>query len=51
MDYIILALTGCLALAGITLDESLELAKRNNNSLLIAAEEVNKAEATYRDVR
>ncbi|MCB5266793.1 MAG: TolC family protein [Candidatus Cloacimonetes bacterium] len=48
---IILALTGCLALAGITLDESLELAKRNNNSLLIAAEEVNKAEATYRDVR
>ncbi|MFA6691737.1 MAG: TolC family protein, partial [Saccharofermentanales bacterium] len=47
----ILAVSACMALSAITLDESLELAKRNNKDLLMASEDVNKADATYLDVR
>lgn len=48
---LILAISGCIALSAISLEESLELARRNNKTLLMAAEEVSKADATYRDVR
>lgn len=47
----ILAVSACMALSAITLDESLELAKRNNKDLLMATEDVNKADETYLDVR
>jgi outer membrane protein TolC len=39
------------AIFGIALDESISLAKKNNKSLLMAAEDVKKAEQTYYDVR
>ena len=48
---LILAITGCLALGAISLEESIEMARRNNKELLMAAEEVSKADETYKDVR
>lgn len=39
------------ALSGISLDESIAQAKQNNKSLLMALEDVKKAEQTYYDVR
>lgn len=41
----------CLTLSAITLDESIQLAKQNNKELLVATEEISKADEQYRDVR
>lgn len=48
---LILAVSAALAVSAITLDESLEMAKRHNKDLLMASEDVSKADATYLDVR
>ncbi len=48
---VFLSLIGMLSLGAITLDESIELARKNNKNLLMTAEEVSKAEAQYKDVR
>ncbi len=48
---VILGISMSFALCAISLDESLQMALRNNNELLMASEEVNKAEQTYMDVR
>ncbi|MCB5259564.1 MAG: hypothetical protein LHW48_03715, partial [Candidatus Cloacimonetes bacterium] len=41
----------CLTLSAITLGESIQLAKQNNKELLVATEEISKADEQYRDVR
>ncbi len=54
MKHIALAITFCLLLTAglaISLEESVELARRNNKPLLMAQEEVDKADQTYYDVR
>ncbi|MDP2173768.1 MAG: TolC family protein [Candidatus Cloacimonadaceae bacterium] len=54
MKKIIFAALMCIITVlagGITLEESIELARRNNKELLMAREEVLKAEQTYYDVR
>ncbi len=48
---VILGISLSLSLAAISLQESLEMALKNNNELLMAKEEVYKAEQTYREVR
>ncbi|MCB5270410.1 MAG: TolC family protein [Candidatus Cloacimonetes bacterium] len=48
---VFLSLIGMLSLGAITLDESIEMARKNNKSLLMTAEEVSKADAQYKDVR
>ena len=48
---VILSTICALSLSAISLDESLDMAKKNNKSLLISLEDVNKAEQTYKDVR
>lgn len=40
-----------MSLGAITLDDSIEMAKKNNKNLLIAKEDVFKADETYKDVR
>ncbi|MCK9557824.1 MAG: TolC family protein [Candidatus Cloacimonetes bacterium] len=41
----------CIALSAISLEESINMAKQNNKSLLIAAQEISKADEQYKDVR
>jgi outer membrane protein len=48
---LILGLGLSYALTAITLDESIRIARRNNKELLMAHEEVSKADETYKDVR
>lgn len=48
---VFLSLIGMLSLGAITLEESIEMARKNNKSLLMAKEEVSKADAQYKDVR
>ncbi len=47
----IIGLAGMLSLGAISLQESIQMAKANNKQLLMAAEEVKKADNTYKDVR
>lgn len=54
MKHAMLAAGFCLLISlahAIGLEESIEMAKRNNRQLLIAKEEVEKARQTYNDVR
>lgn len=46
----LMALGAVISLTGITLPESLEMAKQNNKTLLMAREEQYKADATYKQV-
>ncbi|MBP7310095.1 MAG: TolC family protein [Candidatus Cloacimonetes bacterium] len=46
----LLALGAVISISGITLPESLEMAKQNNKTLLMAREEEYKADATYKQV-
>lgn len=48
---VIISLAGMLSLGAISLQESIEMAKTNNKQLLMAAQEVAKADNTYKDVR
>ncbi|MDD4310237.1 MAG: TolC family protein [Candidatus Cloacimonetes bacterium] len=48
---VILGAACAMSLSAISLEESLDLAKKNNKNLLMALEDVNKAEQTYKDVR
>jgi outer membrane protein TolC len=48
---LIIALLPALMLSGISLSESLELAQQNNKALLMAREDIFKADQTYYDVR
>lgn len=47
----LISLIGIVSLGAITLEESIEMARENNKNLLMMAEEVNKADAQYKDVR
>jgi len=48
---IILGVTCAVAASAITLEESLQMALRNNKELLMSKEDVHKADEQYRDVR